>query len=874
MFIASFFSHQGGVGRTVALLNTAWLLAERGRSVCLLDLDLHAPGLHRARLRRVGDAWKPPEVTDSLVQRLRAYKDLLDQQGLGYMTPSTIRKVLASEWLCRGLGPGGRIGLVPAFSKYDTGTPTAVEAHSWPVFYQSQGGVDFVRQLIRGIREAGFDYLLIDTRTGLSDERWITIHQVADLAVMITNLTEQSAYGMQYYAKMLREKGTPPFLMVLSPSPTGLWNERRERLMKIEGIIEEEIDVEIPLLPMLALGEEYQIVSQKFEGARSDILVDDTLRPYVRLTEKIIGYNPHAPENQVSRGHDLLSIGTWRDAIPFFEGVLSKKTPREVDDDAAVNSAQWGMSLAHLRGLNVEKVKERIEKLEKIVRASECHKDPATRRQLDQIRHETTKARLAAAWMCIVLNRFSDAREHAEGALQHARAILKETDCSAEIPTVQQSSLPPRDRALLVDAGVLLGRARELCGAFDEACESYQTAELFSNHPSMSALSRCSILCELAQAHLWRGQIEEATKSTLLAERLSGSDRQGETTGVKSLAGLLEREQDASLCEEERSPFGSLYMHGKIRLASSAVLIARGRGIDGRCHLKRALETFAEMGDDVGWLEGALSWCQWWDELPSGVDRILFLDRITSSLTPSEGWTRIANLARSLRLHRIAWRIDLLQGQRPPLLDEQQQVTIALLEEMRTQESTDRVEWDYGCEAMCYLTWCRRALANNDTKDAAHWYDYASARSRGRERTEFGDGNARESISEWVTTAVGTEYHLTGALLELAGGDLPAARSQLKSFYHLVPEDSDSVTWLARAAVVRAMVEVVDEGKFTALERTKLHQAMQKLQHPSSWNWLQPLDFVQWCAEENPLHGAWKVIKALVPVGEARTRKD
>ena len=41
----TFYSYKGGGGRTLALINTAAYLAEKGNRVLLLDFDLEAPGL-------------------------------------------------------------------------------------------------------------------------------------------------------------------------------------------------------------------------------------------------------------------------------------------------------------------------------------------------------------------------------------------------------------------------------------------------------------------------------------------------------------------------------------------------------------------------------------------------------------------------------------------------------------------------------------------------------------------------------------------------------------------------------------------------------------------------------------------------------------
>src|ERR1700759_1586101 len=45
--IVTFYSYKGGTGRTMAVANTAWLLASNGLRVLVIDWDLESPGLHR-----------------------------------------------------------------------------------------------------------------------------------------------------------------------------------------------------------------------------------------------------------------------------------------------------------------------------------------------------------------------------------------------------------------------------------------------------------------------------------------------------------------------------------------------------------------------------------------------------------------------------------------------------------------------------------------------------------------------------------------------------------------------------------------------------------------------------------------------------------
>ena len=54
MYVVTFYSFKGGVGRTLALLNVAWELADSdpGKKVLVVDFDLEAPGIRADRWAR------------------------------------------------------------------------------------------------------------------------------------------------------------------------------------------------------------------------------------------------------------------------------------------------------------------------------------------------------------------------------------------------------------------------------------------------------------------------------------------------------------------------------------------------------------------------------------------------------------------------------------------------------------------------------------------------------------------------------------------------------------------------------------------------------------------------------------------------------
>ena len=72
--IVTFYSFKGGVGRSMALVNVAELLADAGYKVLVVDWDLEAPGLERYFSENPGQVpeyRKNPGVIDLLTSTKR-----------------------------------------------------------------------------------------------------------------------------------------------------------------------------------------------------------------------------------------------------------------------------------------------------------------------------------------------------------------------------------------------------------------------------------------------------------------------------------------------------------------------------------------------------------------------------------------------------------------------------------------------------------------------------------------------------------------------------------------------------------------------------------------------------------------------------------
>jgi MinD-like ATPase involved in chromosome partitioning or flagellar assembly len=176
LYIVTFYSFRGGVGRTTALMNVAWELARRGRKVLLVDFDLESPDL------TTFPGFARPEPQAGLVEYVTAYRE----KGLA---PDITEYLYPLE----PVGPKqGRLWVMPAgrykgFGYNDKKYWEAMEEIDWQSLYNQQEGYLFFEDTCLQWEALGVDYVLIDTHAGRTTSLGITTRQLADAVVMVFN---------------------------------------------------------------------------------------------------------------------------------------------------------------------------------------------------------------------------------------------------------------------------------------------------------------------------------------------------------------------------------------------------------------------------------------------------------------------------------------------------------------------------------------------------------------------------------------------------------------------------------------------------------------------------------------------------------------
>lgn len=197
-----FFSIKGGVGRSTALAASAWALAQQGRRVLVLDLDLESPGLSSALL----PAEQQPQygITDWLIE------DLVDNAA------SVLDDMVSLSPLSRD----GEIRVVPAHGR-DPGEYINKLGRIWMPKVQPDGRrEDWSQRLSRLIdaleQQWRPDVILIDSRAGIDEVASSCLTDLGAKAVLLFAIDGEQTWAgyrilfqhwLQYgVAKEIRER--------------------------------------------------------------------------------------------------------------------------------------------------------------------------------------------------------------------------------------------------------------------------------------------------------------------------------------------------------------------------------------------------------------------------------------------------------------------------------------------------------------------------------------------------------------------------------------------------------------------------------------------------------------------------------------------
>ncbi|MHC2433307.1 KGGVGR-motif variant AAA ATPase [Bradyrhizobium sp. USDA 4451] len=294
--IITFYSYKGGTGRTMALANLACLLAGEDVQVAAprvlaIDWDFEAPGLHRYFHRYLEpDSAKRFDTAQGCLELF----ELFDREQANYDPEDFVaNRQRAKTWfghqdftefLLDTTFPG--LHLMKA-GLFDITYPRRVSEFRWDDLFHAtmgmfSGFVDFLR--------SRFDYVLIDSRTGITDTSGICTTLLPDKLVVVFTPNQQSLTGIENLvaeAVTYRNRSPDGRPLKIFPLPSRI-ELAQEQLFKAwrRGINNADPSIAMLLPPDLR---GYQIVfEQLFEGLYPNTKVD--LESY--FTEVLLQHIP------------------------------------------------------------------------------------------------------------------------------------------------------------------------------------------------------------------------------------------------------------------------------------------------------------------------------------------------------------------------------------------------------------------------------------------------------------------------------------------------------------------------------------------------------------------------------------------------------
>jgi len=302
----TFFSYKGGVGRSMALLNTAWEMACLGKRVGIIDFDLEAPGLSllpdfnpkkKRSSRRYG-------LTDLVEDRIEVMR--------GKITPPRLEDY------------GYLNANAPEFKKFGSIFMLPAGRVEFPISKNIAGPLSGIQNDFESELKLKCEYLFIDSRTGLTDITGITTIFLPDLVFVILGLNKQNIEGTLDVLERLKETKFADYAYLIpSLIPVGsdelveaAYRELKERLTNF-GLPQDRllIDLALHYHPYLAVRDAPLIG----KGVANILDVQ-----YKAIAQKIIELNPDDPIKKISTARSLIENKDYQQALRLIGPVASR----------------------------------------------------------------------------------------------------------------------------------------------------------------------------------------------------------------------------------------------------------------------------------------------------------------------------------------------------------------------------------------------------------------------------------------------------------------------------------------------------------------------------------------------------------------------
>ncbi len=214
-FTVTFYSYKGGVGRSLLAANIGVLCARRGKTL-LWDLDIEAPGLHNI-----------PGLTPSKPLKEGFFEWMISWQESGKASnKADFGKLL--KLACQ-TPEQDRLFILPAYGD-NKDFAGLFQSIRWDDFLvrDLDSGLALFRSILDAFGKAGFETVLLDSRTGITDIGGLLAALLPHATVLVGNYGRQNTRGLAHVWQALQPASEgriaargvlPPLTRLLVASP-------------------------------------------------------------------------------------------------------------------------------------------------------------------------------------------------------------------------------------------------------------------------------------------------------------------------------------------------------------------------------------------------------------------------------------------------------------------------------------------------------------------------------------------------------------------------------------------------------------------------------------------------------------------------------
>jgi tetratricopeptide (TPR) repeat protein len=210
-------------------------------------------------------------------------------------------------------------------------------------------------------RTAAYDYVLVDSRTGVTETGGLCIGPLSDQLVVLTALNDQNVEGTRRFLEevgiLAKRPSTPtedgaggndaalrldpkPTLIVASPVPAGETKKKRDRLQQLEAAVGKAV-VKLSYHPQMALLESIftrdyrdEYLADEYEALVGHVLrMANDGQDFKTLMDKAYGAST-SPASVREAARQMARSAFEPGMVPFLRGVLTKLDVQDLTDDA------------------------------------------------------------------------------------------------------------------------------------------------------------------------------------------------------------------------------------------------------------------------------------------------------------------------------------------------------------------------------------------------------------------------------------------------------------------------------------------------------------------------------------------------------------